>query len=53
MLKNFVFVFIISVLSLGTLANCHTMGEATGETAEEVEEGAEDFEEGYEEEKDE
>jgi beta-galactosidase GanA len=43
----------IGLLSFGLFTSCHTMGEITGEAAEEVEEGAEEFEEGYEEEKDE
>lgn len=53
MIQKIFIAILISIFSLGTLTSCHTMGEATGETAEEIEEGAEEFEEGYEEGKDE
>jgi hypothetical protein len=53
MLKKILAALMIGVLSFGFLTSCHTMGEVTGEAAEEVEEGAEEFEKGYEEEKDE
>ena len=46
-------IFILALILAGPgLTGCHTMGEWTGEAADEVEEGAEEFEEGYEERKD-
>ncbi len=52
MLKNLIILILAGILMSSGLTACHTMGEWTGEGAEEVEEGAEEFEEGYEERKD-
>jgi hypothetical protein len=53
MLRKIFAALLITILSFGMFASCHSMGEVTGEAAEGVEEGAEEFKEGYEEGKDE
>ena len=51
MIRKLLVLVMFGMLTLGmfSFSGCETLGEWTGEGAEEVEEGAEEFEEGYEE----
>jgi predicted RNase H-like HicB family nuclease len=47
MLKATLAILVLISLTLSSLTGCHSMGKATGKTADEVEEGADEFKEGY------